>query len=167
MVFRFVNRWQDSLASLFPNRDDKLALLELRDRDLEAELDRLSKALVEYTYEPTIAASGTSPTGWTTTGSYQLSGLRCRGWARFDYGAGTAAVGTLRFGLPFTAASTVRVIGVGCANDSGTQNMRGLLAISDYAQMHSEAGAAVTGAAPMTPGASDYYTIVFDYVVAL
>lgn len=42
MAFRFADRWQGRIGSLFPdspNREELLALLELRDRDLETRLE--------------------------------------------------------------------------------------------------------------------------------
>lgn len=211
MTFRFTDRWQSSLATLFPKSDGhELALLELRDRELERQIDLLDSRTLyfaastdlpaitsrslrpgqqayitgtsqryefdgtgwlvvsepEQPYTPTIVATGTSPTGWTMTGGYQRHMGRCTGWGKFVYGSGTAASGTLRFGIPFDAAYTIMPAGVGTINDSGVAaHQRNLIigAAASYAQMHDAAGAAVSGASPMTPGASDYYAIWFNY----
>lgn len=40
-TFRFVDRWQNSLAAMFPNREGDLKLMEDRDRQLEHFLDEV------------------------------------------------------------------------------------------------------------------------------
>lgn len=120
-------------------------------------------------YTPTISASTTPPTGWTTSGRYVQFGKSVWGTATFTYGAGTAAVGTLRFGMPVTAhASAVGYnIGDGYANDSGTAYFRHLyLEATTYATIGTEAGVFTTGASPFTPAASDFYRISFRYEAA-
>ena len=120
-------------------------------------------------YTPTISASTTPPTGWTTSGNYTQIGKTVIGRATFTFGAGTAASGNLRFGLPVTAAAgaTGFVCGNLTANDSGTTYFRVLyLAATTYVESYSEAGAAVTGIAPFTPGAADFYRIQFCYEAA-
>lgn len=123
MVFRFVNRWQDSLASLFPNRDDKLALLELRDRDLETHLSNLDVLDASFTaqfaalgvwadYTPTLTASTVNPnlgaTG-TAVGRKVRVGDLVVALGAFTFGGAGVAAGTgdYRFGLPHESTSSV------------------------------------------------------------
>lgn len=118
-------------------------------------------------FTPTISASTTPPTGWTTAGNYWQFGKLIVFYATFTYGAGTAAVGTLRFGLPVTAKTGGFSMGGIGANDSGTPYYRwAVLGSPTYAVGYTEAGAVVTGAVPFTPGASDTYSLFMIYEAA-
>lgn len=120
-------------------------------------------------YTPTISASTTAPTGWTVSGRYIQLGKTVIGIASFTFGAGTAAAGTLRFGLPLAPATAWYgfQIGGGVANDSGTAYYRSVVCGSGtFAEMYSENGTAVTGAAPFTPAAADFYRVTFRYEAA-
>ena len=120
-------------------------------------------------YTPTISASTTPPTGWTVSGAYIQVGKTVTGRALFTYGAGTAAVGTLRFGLPVTAAASManNPVGQVLCNDSGGAYFRTLyLTATTYGEGFTEAAVAVTGAVPFTPAAADFYRITFTYEAA-
>ena len=118
-------------------------------------------------YTPTISASTTPPTGWTTAGNYWRFGNLIICYASFTYGAGTAAVGQLRFGIPVTAKTGGFAMGLVTANDSGTGYCRhALLASATYANAVTEAGVTTTGASPFTPGASDFYNLFMVYEAA-
>ncbi len=118
-------------------------------------------------FTPTIAASTTSPTGWTTAGAYWQFGKLVVARASFTYGAGTAASGSLRFGLPVTASSTW-CFGVATLNNSGTGYWYGAeLASTTYLNAVAPgATSTVTGASPFTPGASDFYRYFVVYEAA-
>lgn len=119
------------------------------------------------TYTPTITASTTSPTGWTTSGRYVQLGKTIIGTASFTYGAGTAASGTLRFEIPVTAQAAGYLIGDAILNDSGTVYTRtAYLAATTYVTLYSEGGVVVTNGTPFTFGASDTCTISFVYEAA-
>lgn len=118
-------------------------------------------------YTPTISASTTPPTGWTTAGNYWQFGKLVVCYASFTYGAGTAAVGTLRFGIPVTAKTGGFGMGLVAANDSGTPYYRhAVLASTTYANGYTEAGVAMTGASPFTPAAADFYNLFMVYEAA-
>ena len=117
------------------------------------------------TFTPTITASTTSPTGWTTSGAYITFGKWILATATFTFGAGTAASGTLRFGLPVVHDSSGLMLGRIECNDSGTQYMRHPVAggATSYITAVAEAGTAVTGAVPFTPAAADFYRYTILY----
>ena len=118
-------------------------------------------------YTPTISAATTPPTGWTTAGNYWRFGNLIVCYASFTYGAGTAAVGQLRFGLPVTAKTGGFSLGGLAANNSGTPYYRwATLGSTTYAVGYTEAGVALTGASPFTPGASDFYNLFMVYEAA-
>lgn len=120
------------------------------------------------TFTPTISASTTPPTGWTTTGAYWQFGKLVLARGGFTYGAGTAAVGSLRFGLPVTAATGGWCLGIVTLNNSGTGYWYGAeLASTTYLNAVAPgAYAVVTGASPFTPGASDFYRYFVAYEAA-
>ena len=71
MGLRYTDRWQTSLRQLFgANRDDEVARLELRDRQLE---EYLELRLGAWVTPPTTPAA-TNVTGATTSGSFKRSG---------------------------------------------------------------------------------------------
>lgn len=118
-------------------------------------------------YTPTISASTTPPTGWTTSGNYCQIGTLILCYGTFTYGAGTAAVGTLRFGIPVTAKTGGFGMGLIFCNDSGTPYARhAVLGATTYAVGYTEAGVLTTGASPFTPGASDFYNLFMVYEAA-
>lgn len=118
-------------------------------------------------YTPTISASTTPPTGWTTSGNYWQFGKLVVCYGLFTYGAGTAAVGTLRFGLPVTAKTGSFAMGMITANDSGTPYYRhAILGSTTYANGYTEGGTVMTGASPFTPGAADFYNLFMIYEAA-
>lgn len=150
-----------------------IANLATGDVITESWTDSITNAINKFdawaTYTPTISASTTPPTGWTTTGKYIQIGKWVMGIATFTFGAGTAAVGTLRFGVPVTADSTCLgfVIGGAALNDSGSSTFRSVsLDATTYMCLYSEAGTAVTGAVPFTPSTADFYRIKFTYLAA-
>lgn len=115
-------------------------------------------------FTPAITASTTSPTGWTTSGLYIEFGQWILSAALFTYGAGTAAVGTLRFGLPVNNDGSGFMLGRIEANDSGTAYVRHVMpSAATYVIGSTEAGVVMTGASPFTPGASDYYRVTVLY----
>jgi len=119
------------------------------------------------TFTPTISASTTPPTGWPTSGRYWQCGALVYAEAIFTYGAGTAAVGNLRFGLPVTARAAGFCLGNVSANDTGAPYFRHpSLAATTYVEAYTEAGVAMTGASPFTPAASDFYRYSVLYLAA-
>lgn len=124
---------------------------------------------ISRTYTPTITASTTNPTGWTTSGRYARVGPFGYAEGTATYGAGTAPVGFLRFGLPsaLPARAAGWIIGSIECNDSGTAySRRAYLPATTYITGYTEAGAFISATSPFTPAAGDYFSWSCLYLVA-
>lgn len=150
MRFAYVDRWQQSLRGLFeqkPSNEQLLALLEARDRELEAYL--AGPGWEDYTPTDTNITVGDGTQ--TARKRVHADGTVDFTW-RLVWGATTAITGNASIGLPVAVAG--RQTAVCRYLDNTTRHYVGVCSMAGSAGLliHTESGSAgvVTATAPFT-----------------
>jgi len=171
-VFRFRDRWQQSIRDIW-NREDQtdrlMVLLEQRDRDLENFVSGR-----EDTYVPTW--TNTTVGNGSVTGGFWVQGGWCTFWTIFALGS-TSAVssGGHSVPLPVTAAAAEQGTFQFTMKDSGNFYWPGLAITSDTSNVYLylldasggySRGNNFSATAPFTFGADDKLIVSGVYPVA-
>jgi hypothetical protein len=148
--FQFIDRWQTSLADLFdpkPSRANLLALLEVRDRQLEDFL--AGPGWEDYT---PVHSNLTVGDGVQYARKRVWPDGTVDFWWRLEFGASSSIGGSVEIGLPVavrnTQVGTAHFLDNGTRHYVGVVNMTGSLGLL----VHSESGNAgvVNASAPFT-----------------
>lgn len=177
--FKFNPRWQDIADLVRTDPDRFYAMMEDRERGLEAYLD-----YGESTYTPEITATTTAPSIGTTGyqfGAFSLQGRQCDWWVEIVFaGSGiSGGSGTILVPLPmppvmYTQAGNAvnRTVGGGYLNDNGTQVYGATCVVVAsvstthfVVSAHTTSPVTWTNSNPFTPAAGDALRVQGHYTV--